>query len=97
VILLSGDVHYAFSNHMAYFRESGGGRARLVQLCASALKNEDNKTRGMGLVGHTVTPHQAGWLGFEGDLLPFARFVAQGLLRSGVVEYGRARDSKRCA
>jgi hypothetical protein len=69
-ILLSGDVHYAFSNHMAYFREPAGARARFVQLCASALKNEDAKTRGIGLIGHRVTPDEpVGWLGFEGDLL----------------------------
>lgn len=44
VVLLSGDVHYAFTNHTAYHGRSTGTssgivRARIVQLCASALKN----------------------------------------------------------
>jgi hypothetical protein len=44
VVLLSGDIHYAFSNDVAA-AGGNGQRARLVQLCASALLNEDFKTR----------------------------------------------------
>jgi hypothetical protein len=39
-VLLSGDVHYAFSAEMDYWKQGQPNPARIVQLTASALKNE---------------------------------------------------------
>ena len=50
VVLLSGDVHYAYSNYTNFRTRNEGGfsssarTARLVQLCSSALHNEEVKT-----------------------------------------------------
>jgi hypothetical protein len=70
VVLLSGDVHYAFSNHVAYFRDSepAWSPGRIVQLCGSSLKNEEARTRGFGLLGHVAIPETLGWLGYARDL-----------------------------
>jgi hypothetical protein len=60
VVLLSGDVHYAYSNCTDFLTRNEGGSpslarsARLVQLCSSALHNAEAKTRAVeqaGLVG----------------------------------------------
>jgi hypothetical protein len=40
VVLLSGDVHYAFSAEMDYWKQGQPQPARIVQLTASALKND---------------------------------------------------------
>ncbi|MCB1887633.1 MAG: hypothetical protein KDH20_08495 [Rhodocyclaceae bacterium] len=44
VVLLSGDIHYAFTNDITA-TAADGQKARIVQLCASAARNEDDKTR----------------------------------------------------
>jgi hypothetical protein len=50
VVLLSGDVHYSYSNYTDFRTRNEGGlsssarSARLVQLCSSALHNEEAKT-----------------------------------------------------
>ncbi|GMV06292.1 MAG: hypothetical protein AMXMBFR53_25680 [Gemmatimonadota bacterium] len=57
VVLLSGDVHYAFAKD-AEFRRSGGGAfntARLVQFVATSLRNEDRKTRGLSAASVAAT------------------------------------------
>jgi hypothetical protein len=62
VVVLSGDVHYAYTNHTAYFGANGQSPARIVQLCSSAAKNADSKTRLIqeaGLVGR----EGESWLG----------------------------------
>ena len=67
VVLISGDVHYAYTNHIAYFRDDATRPpARIVQLCSSALKNQDSNTTLIGGLGHLL-PH-VGWLGFTEDL-----------------------------
>jgi len=70
VILLSGDVHYAFSNSVAYFRDDADNAiqsgSRILQLCSTSLKNEDKLTRLLGGIGHTF--YQMDWLGFDRDL-----------------------------
>lgn len=40
VVLLSGDVHYAFSAEMDYWKQGQPTPSRIVQLTASALKND---------------------------------------------------------
>jgi len=72
-LILSGDVHYAFSAGMSYWDEhSGGGaspnRSRFVQLTASSFKNSDTKTL---LVGNNYIPINLlflgnhSWLGWD--------------------------------
>jgi len=50
VIILSGDVHYGFTSTMRYWNQRPGreAQAAIVQLCSSALKNEDGNTRTLG-------------------------------------------------
>ncbi len=40
VVILSGDVHYAFSSELDYWKKGDPVPTRIVQLCASAAKNE---------------------------------------------------------
>ncbi len=40
VIILSGDVHYAFSSEMDYWKKGATTPARIIELCSSAIKNE---------------------------------------------------------
>lgn len=67
VVLLSGDVHYAFTNEVAYFRDDDASAqpARIVQLCASSLHNEDCKTQLLGLMDYRNpgASYRAGWVG----------------------------------
>jgi hypothetical protein len=69
VVILSGDVHYAFSNHMAYFRDDtpSVAPARIVQFCSSALKNEETKTYVVGAIGYLGLTSM-GYLGFDEDI-----------------------------
>ncbi len=55
VLLLSGDVHYAFAKKTTFFRRTSAGfdKARILQLCCSSLKNEIPKTRLLQRVGTT--------------------------------------------
>lgn len=70
VLVLSGDVHYAFSNQVAYFRKGWpqADSARLVQLCSSALHNEADKTRLVANLNYDYIPARLGWLGFNRDM-----------------------------
>jgi hypothetical protein len=70
VVVLSGDVHYAFSCHVAYFRTGTTPPvpARIVQLCSSALKNETELTRQLGASGYDTIPATISWLGFDRDM-----------------------------
>jgi hypothetical protein len=64
-VILSGDVHYAFSNAIEF--PGPGPRPQIVQLCCSALKNE---TAGTVAFGHIGRPDG----GFTDYLkIPFAR------------------------
>lgn len=47
VVLISGDVHYAYSNSLAF----NGPGSSIIQLCSSSLKNETAMTRGLGYLG----------------------------------------------
>ncbi len=80
VIMLSGDVHYAFSNDTAYFRDDqpGSTPARLVQLCSSSLKNEATLTRALGTLGNLV--NVTGWVGFDSDIAPAVRTQIKNIL-----------------
>lgn len=70
VILISGDVHYAFTNHIAYFRDDATRPpARIVQLCSSSLKNQDGQTKLLGTIGHPLRQvARVGWLGFTNGI-----------------------------
>ena len=48
VVILSGDVHYAFACSVGYRDLRGGRRARFVQLTASPLHNEELRSRLLG-------------------------------------------------
>ncbi|GAB3960411.1 hypothetical protein [Micromonospora vulcania] len=64
VVLLSGDVHYGYTNHTAYFGPAPQTPSRFVQLCASAAKNADELTRAIQTAGY-LTMVNRGWLGFS--------------------------------
>lgn len=53
VVILSGDVHYGFSAAVWYWNRRNGidSRAAMVQLCSSALRNEEVKTHLVGSLG----------------------------------------------
>lgn len=73
VVILSGDVHYAFSVQMAYFPTAPAtapatAPTRIVQFCSSALRNEDKDTRKLANVGFEAMRATFGWLGFDQDL-----------------------------
>jgi hypothetical protein len=66
VVILSGDVHYAFSNLVHYWNErtSPAGRATYVQLCSSSLHNADSLTNLLQLVqGQAPKLEYLGWDG----------------------------------
>lgn len=67
VVLLSGDVHYAFTNHIAYFGDGEQEPARIVQLCASSAKNRDELTRLIGTAGFFGLESR-GWFGLHQPL-----------------------------
>lgn len=67
VVLLSGDVHYGYTNQTAYFGARGQQPARLVQMCSSAAKNADPLTRGIGNAGHELAVDR-GWFGLSAAL-----------------------------
>lgn len=64
VVLLSGDVHYAFTTHAAYFGANAQAPARIVQLCSSAAKNADAMTRAIQDIGF-MKLIKRGWFGFS--------------------------------
>lgn len=64
VVLVSGDVHYGFSSHTAYFGAMSQGPARFVQLCSSAAKNADTKTL-LVQSGGFLRMAGRGWFGFS--------------------------------
>lgn len=85
VIVLSGDVHYAFTRHMAYFRDDDASprRARVVQLTASAFKNQTEGTKAISLAakGGDLVMLPGGWLVFDHALgADFSNRVALHLL-----------------
>ncbi len=68
VIVLSGDVHYAYTNHTAYHVDGNGPQnavhARIVQLCSSALKNTDDMTKIIQKAGYAgFATRGRGWFG----------------------------------
>jgi hypothetical protein len=64
VVLLSGDVHYGYSNHTAYFGAAPQAPARFVQLCSSAAKNTDARTLLIQTMGFLKSSGR-GWFGFS--------------------------------
>lgn len=83
VIVLSGDVHYAYTNHTAYFGADGQPPARIVQLCSSAAKNADGKTRFIqraGLVGE----EGESWLGVGTPLPAVTKAILLGALGAAI-------------
>lgn len=53
VLILSGDVHYGFSAAVSYWNRRQGAQVRstMLQLCSSALRNEDTLTHLVGSLG----------------------------------------------
>jgi hypothetical protein len=64
VVLLSGDVHYGYTNHTAYFGAAPQTPARFVQLCSSAAKNAGADTRLIQRIGFLNTAGRS-WFGFS--------------------------------
>lgn len=74
VIILSGDVHYGFSNETAFFAKAGAAQtpARVVQLCSSPLHNEggaptllESVVDAIGFAGSPEELLNFGWLAFD--------------------------------
>jgi hypothetical protein len=40
VVILSGDVHYAYSSEMDYWKKGVSEPSRIIELCSSAIKNQ---------------------------------------------------------
>lgn len=52
VVLLSGDVHYAYTNYLKFFDENGQEETTaMAQLCSSSMKNETVMTEALGSAG----------------------------------------------
>lgn len=68
-VVVSGDVHYAFANHLAYFPDgpSSSPSSRIVQLCSSAFKNQSAGTAFVSAIGH-LGHETSSWLGFDESL-----------------------------
>lgn len=59
-ILLSGDVHYAYSNKMELKKDNGEGTVfQLMQFCSSSMKHQDFKTKELGYSGWIATRRPA--------------------------------------
>lgn len=91
VILLSGDVHYAYTNYLSFPKKEGSEEleaANIVQLCSSSMKNETTMTEGLGFVGRAG--HALELFGKLGDIdaltsgkvLPLLEGAVSGLLDS---------------
>jgi len=79
VVILSGDVHYAFSAHVAYFLTGSQVAARFVQFCSSSLRNQDTQTMLLADRGFSAIPTRVGWFGFDRDLTAFAAELRAGV------------------
>lgn len=92
VVLISGDVHYAYTNHIAYFRDDTTyPPARIVQLCSSALKNQGSMAKLLAKISHPLPC--LGWLGFSEDLQADLVHELRDLMLSGIGELPRAPDA----
>ena len=80
-IILSGDVHYAFSNQVAYFRTNQATveSSRIIQFVSSALKNEGDNNRRLADLNYDYVPTMIGWLGFDRDLTKLRNEVKSAL------------------
>lgn len=65
VVLLSGDVHYAYSNILTFLDGEDGVQPPIVQLCSSSMKNETNLTRLIGSLGR------------EGRIVEWVKFAVE--------------------
>jgi hypothetical protein len=84
VIILSGDVHYAFTHSLEWVREQSPAKtARIIQFCSGALRNETWKTRWgssrAGFVNQLGFFVLQGWIGRlpEGLRAPVAHDIEQ--------------------
>ncbi len=79
VVILSGDVHYAFSIEVKYQnrRTTPQKTSAFVQLVASSLKNEDTKTRDVLSKGKWLTPLSRAF--------PFISAILKAIYGSGIV------------
>lgn len=99
VVILSGDVHYAFSVQMAYFPTAPTATpARIVQLCSSALRNEGSDTRKLADLGFEAMQTTFGWLGFDHNLTALTADFKSGLdarILNASVDPALAADASR--
>src|SRR5690606_5205282 len=54
VVILSGDVHYGFTNSCAIFRHGSNDTTRILQLCSSSLRNGGRRTKIPTLIDHSL-------------------------------------------
>lgn len=86
VVLISGDVHYAYSNYIVFSKEPDGvEETRLAQLCSSSMKNETQLTEALGIAGRAghcldflAKPSEMGAVE-AGKILPAITAAIQGL------------------
>jgi hypothetical protein len=76
VLILSGDLHYAYSNyvHCWDLREKNAPKFSLIaQMCSSSLKNSDGKTNGVASrVGSSwVLPHVSEYFGWDDERMSY--------------------------
>ena len=80
VLILAGDVHYAFSAHLDYWKQGAAAPTRIVQAVASAYQNENppamqfllNTARLQQIMARNMMPtERLGWKNDLGNLNPF--------------------------
>jgi len=80
-LILSGDVHYAFSSKAEFFSD---GRSLLVkQLTSSAIKNEPKQSKYLNWLSRLTerTEHRLGWLPDTPALIRFSKPILEFLVR----------------
>jgi hypothetical protein len=97
VVLLSGDVHYAYSNRTDFLTRNEAGSASsarsaiFVQLCSSSAHNEDNQTRMIERLG-TAGMDRRNWRGRRfatwQDHLPSPQKSVESLIRNRLPDVG---------
>jgi hypothetical protein len=86
IVIVSGDVHYGYTNHTAYFGPNGMPPARVVQLCSSSAKNSDQMTRAIQAAGY-LGMRSRGWFGFPEALDASVRPVLRAAVGQGAADH----------
>ncbi|MDP9314711.1 MAG: alkaline phosphatase D family protein [Chloroflexota bacterium] len=83
VVILSGDVHYGYTNHTAYFDHRNGSTstisARFVQLCSSALKNQAGLSLVPQFIDYDSDNLTEDWFGYH-SVKPISYDTSHGII-----------------